>query len=63
MTTRGDVENLKYKTELENTTDSMEKDGLWVQVNVREVEQWERAVSNEAEHISGVVYLYRKSSD
>nr|XP_023660476.1 methyltransferase-like protein 27 [Paramormyrops kingsleyae] len=64
ITTRGDVDNLKYRTELENTFDSMVQDALWVQVDVREVEQWERAVSNkEAEHIPGVVYLYRKSSD
>ncbi|XP_048839396.1 methyltransferase-like protein 27 [Brienomyrus brachyistius] len=64
MTTRADVKNLKYKTELENTIDGMEQDGLWVRVDVREVEQWERAVSNmEAGHIPGVVYLYRKSLD
>ncbi|CAG08869.1 unnamed protein product [Tetraodon nigroviridis] len=61
MTTRGNDDNLEYKAALKGELEQMEQEGLWTYVEVAEVEEWERAVS-EKEHgyIPGVVYLYRK---
>ncbi|CAN9501127.1 unnamed protein product [Ophioblennius macclurei] len=62
MTTRGNRDNLQYKTGLEALLKQMEEEeGLWTRVEVTEVKEWERAVSeHEDGYISGAVYLYRK---
>lgn len=62
MTTRSNHDNLEYKASLEHELKQMEQEGLWISVEVTEVEDWERAVS-EKEHgyISGAVYLYKKT--
>ncbi|KPP57903.1 hypothetical protein Z043_124325 [Scleropages formosus] len=61
MTTRANAENQEYKRQLERVMAEMEQEGLWTCVDVVEVEQWERAVSDhETGYISGVVYLYKK---
>lgn len=62
MTTRSNQDNLEYKASLEHELEQMEQEGLWISVEVTEVEDWERAVS-EKEHgyISGAVYLYKKT--
>lgn len=62
MTTRSNENNMQYKTSLERQLKLMEEEGLWSCVNVTEVEEWERAVSEHKEgYISGSVYLYRVS--
>lgn len=62
MTTRSNQDNLEYKASLEHELKQMEQEGLWICMEVTEVEDWERAVS-EKEHgyISGAVYLYKKT--
>ncbi|KAJ1184930.1 hypothetical protein NDU88_001726, partial [Pleurodeles waltl] len=67
LTTRCNSSNLRYKAHLEEVLQEMESKGLWVQVDVLEVEDWEKATSAQeaklgTEFISGVVYLFRKSS-
>lgn len=61
MTTRSNRDNVEYKAALERELKQMEQEGLWTCVEFTEVEDWERAVS-EQEHgyISGAVYLYKK---
>ncbi|KAM8742524.1 methyltransferase-like protein 27 isoform 2-T2 [Acanthopagrus schlegelii] len=61
MTTRSNDDNLQYKSSLERELKQMEEEGLWTCVERSQVEDWERAVS-EQEHgyISGVVYIYKK---
>lgn len=61
MTTRSNNDNLQYKSSLERELKQMEEEGLWTCVERSQVEDWERAVS-EQEHgyISGVVYIYKK---
>ncbi|XP_039612895.1 methyltransferase-like protein 27 [Polypterus senegalus] len=62
MTTRANNSNIQYKDQLESLQRSMEEKGMWEKIAVREVEKWERAVSeNDCVYISGVVYLYRKT--
>lgn len=61
MTTRSNVDNVEYKAALERELKQMEHEGLWTCVEVTEVQDWERAVSEHEEgYISGVVYLYKK---
>lgn len=61
MTTRSNVDNVEYKAALELELKQMEHEGLWTCVEVTEVQDWERAVSEHEEgYISGVVYLYKK---
>ncbi|TNN48301.1 Williams-Beuren syndrome chromosomal region 27 protein [Liparis tanakae] len=61
MTTRSNLENLEYKAALDRELKQMEDEGLWTCVEVAEVEDWERAVSEQEDgYIPGVVYLYRK---
>ncbi|XP_034406697.1 methyltransferase-like protein 27 [Cyclopterus lumpus] len=61
MTTRSNLKNVEYKAALEHELKQMEDEGLWTCVEVAEVEDWERAVSEQENgYISGVVYLYRK---
>ncbi|XP_070699933.1 methyltransferase-like protein 27 [Pempheris klunzingeri] len=61
MTTRSNKDNLEYKAALECELKRMEEEGLWTCVDVTEVEDWERAVSEvEDGYISGAVYLYKK---
>ncbi|XP_018416737.1 PREDICTED: Williams-Beuren syndrome chromosomal region 27 protein [Nanorana parkeri] len=65
LTTRSNVSNLKYKADLEEVMSAMQSKGLWEQVSVQEVEQWEKAVSEkevtlESDYIPGVIYIYRK---
>ncbi|XP_073335525.1 methyltransferase-like protein 27 [Pagrus major] len=61
MTTRSNHDNLEYKASLERELKQMEEEGLWTCVEVSQVVDWERAVS-EQEHgyIPGAVYLYKK---
>uniref|UniRef100_UPI0037E7C8FF methyltransferase-like protein 27 isoform X1 n=1 Tax=Semicossyphus pulcher TaxID=241346 RepID=UPI0037E7C8FF len=61
MTTRGNCDNLDYKAALERELKQMEEEGLWSCVEVTEVEEWEKAVSEKEEgYIPGAVYLYKK---
>ncbi|KAM7374434.1 hypothetical protein PAMP_007091 [Pampus punctatissimus] len=61
MTTRSNHDNLEYKAALERELKQMEEEGLWCCVDVTDVEDWERAVSEEEDgYISGSVYLYKK---
>ncbi|XP_023252857.1 methyltransferase-like protein 27 isoform X1 [Seriola lalandi dorsalis] len=61
MTTRSNRDNLEYKGALERELKQMEEEGLWSCVEVTEVEDWERAVSEQEDgYISGAVYLYKK---
>ncbi|KAM3933685.1 methyltransferase-like protein 27 [Leptodactylus fuscus] len=67
MTTRSNISNLQYKAELEKEMSSLQTKGLWEQVLVQEVEQWEKAISEkeiteESDYIPGVIYIYRKIS-
>uniref|UniRef100_A0A671TM77 Methyltransferase like 27 n=1 Tax=Sparus aurata TaxID=8175 RepID=A0A671TM77_SPAAU len=61
MTTRSNHDNLQYKASLERELKQMEEEELWTCVESSQVEDWERAVS-EQEHgyISGAVYIYKK---
>ncbi|KAJ3588632.1 hypothetical protein NHX12_009486 [Muraenolepis orangiensis] len=62
MTTRSNQDNVQYKASLEQQLKLMEEEGLWSCVNVGEVEEWERAVTEHEEgYIRGCVYLYRVS--
>ncbi|XP_062340927.1 methyltransferase-like protein 27 [Osmerus eperlanus] len=62
MTTRGNHDNVDYKASLEHELDLMEVEGLWCRVMVTEVENWERAVSDQEDgYIPGAVYLYQRS--
>ncbi|XP_051257077.1 methyltransferase-like protein 27 [Dicentrarchus labrax] len=61
MTTRSNCDNVDYKVSLERELKQMEEEGLWTCVDVTEVEDWERAVSEQEDgYISGAVYLYKK---
>ncbi|XP_040908325.1 methyltransferase-like protein 27 isoform X4 [Toxotes jaculatrix] len=61
MTTRSNRDNLEYKGTLEHELKQMEEEGLWSCVEVTEVEEWEKAVSEQEDgYISGTVYLYKK---
>lgn len=61
MTTRSNSDNLDYKAALERELKQMEDEGQWTCVEVAEVEEWERAVSEQEEgYISGAVYIYKK---
>ncbi|KAG7224607.1 hypothetical protein INR49_011360, partial [Caranx melampygus] len=56
MTTRSNCDNLEYKGALEHELKQMEEEGLWSCVEVTEVEDWERAVSEQEEgYISGAL--------
>lgn len=61
MTTRGNEDNLEYKAELEKMIKTLEEEDKWSRVTVVEVEEWERAVSEEDGYIQGAIYLYQKS--
>ncbi|XP_069575849.1 methyltransferase-like protein 27 isoform X1 [Brachyistius frenatus] len=61
MTTRSNQDNVEYKAALESELRQMEEEGLWTRVEVTEVKDWERAVSEQEDgYISGAVYLYKK---
>lgn len=61
VTSRGDRDNMDYKTALESEMKQMETEGLWSCVEVNEVKDFERAVvEQEGHYIPGSVYLYRK---
>ncbi|XP_008297617.1 methyltransferase-like protein 27 isoform X2 [Stegastes partitus] len=61
MTTRSNRDNLEYKAALESELRKMEEEGLCTCVEVTQVKDWEKAVSeHEDGYISGAVYLYRK---
>ncbi|XP_060115410.1 methyltransferase-like protein 27 isoform X2 [Heteronotia binoei] len=67
LTTRDNQSNLRYKSQMQQLLDDLEQRGLWEKVKVQEVEQWERATSQQeakggSDYISGVIYLYRKTS-
>ncbi|KAJ7996097.1 hypothetical protein DPEC_G00233540 [Dallia pectoralis] len=62
MTTRGNQDNLAYKAALEQEFKLIEEAGLWVCLEVKEAETWEKAVAEQEEgYIPGVVYVYRIS--
>ncbi|XP_068121852.1 methyltransferase-like protein 27 [Hyperolius riggenbachi] len=66
LTTRSNISNLQYKAELEEALTDLQNRGLWEQILVQEVEQWEIAVSEKevtqkSDYIPGVIYIYRKS--
>ncbi|XP_039549557.1 methyltransferase-like protein 27 [Pimephales promelas] len=62
MTTRGNADNWQYKAELEKMIRALEEEQKWSRVTVVQVEEWERAVSEEGSgYIPGVIYLYQKS--
>jgi len=62
MTTRGNADNQQYKAELEKMIRSLEEEQKWSRVTVVQVEEWERAVSEEdSGYIPGAIYLYQKS--
>ncbi|NXH16678.1 MET27 protein, partial [Bucco capensis] len=65
LTTRSNPSNLRYKAELEAVLERLEKQGAWQKVLAQEVENWERATSEEestqgTSYISGVIYIYQK---
>ncbi|XP_022063817.1 methyltransferase-like protein 27 isoform X1 [Acanthochromis polyacanthus] len=61
MTTRTNRDNLEYKAALDSELKQMEEEGLWTCVEVTQVKDWEKAVSeHEDGYISGAVYLYMK---
>uniref|UniRef100_A0A3P8TM37 Methyltransferase like 27 n=1 Tax=Amphiprion percula TaxID=161767 RepID=A0A3P8TM37_AMPPE len=61
MTTRSNRDNLEYKAALDSELRQMEEEGLWTCVEVTQVKDWEKAVSeHEDGYISGAVYLYEK---
>ncbi|XP_047235095.1 methyltransferase-like protein 27 isoform X1 [Girardinichthys multiradiatus] len=61
MTTRSNYDNLEYKAALESELRQIEEEELWTCLEVTEVEDWERAVSEEEDgYISGAVYVYKK---
>ncbi|XP_032433065.1 methyltransferase-like protein 27 isoform X2 [Xiphophorus hellerii] len=61
MTTRSNQDNLEYKAALDSELRKMEEEELWTCLEVTEVKDWERAVSEKEDgYISGVVYLYKK---
>ncbi|XP_014832771.1 PREDICTED: Williams-Beuren syndrome chromosomal region 27 protein-like isoform X1 [Poecilia mexicana] len=61
MTTRSNQENSEYKAALDSELRKMEEEELWTCLEVTEVKDWERAVSEKEDgYISGVVYLYKK---
>lgn len=62
MTTRGNAVNQEYKAELEKMIKALEEEQKWSRVTVVEVEEWERAVSEQdTGYIPGAIYLYQKS--
>lgn len=62
MTTRGNADNLEYKVELEKMIKTLEEEDKWRRVTVVEVEEWERAVSQQDDgYIPGTIYLYQKT--
>ncbi|XP_016357021.1 methyltransferase-like protein 27 [Sinocyclocheilus anshuiensis] len=61
MTTRGNPDNRKYKAELEQMIRALEEEQKWSRVTVVEVEEWEKAVSEQdSGYIPGAIYLYQK---
>ncbi|XP_075052722.1 methyltransferase-like protein 27 isoform X2 [Mixophyes fleayi] len=67
LTTRGNISNLQYKAELEKAMSDLQNKGFWEQISVQEVEQWEKAtsedeVTQESDYIPGIIYLYRKTA-
>ncbi|XP_042354535.1 methyltransferase-like protein 27 [Plectropomus leopardus] len=61
MTTRNNEDNVEYKVALECELKQMEHEGLLTCVEVTEVGDWERAVSEQEDgYIAGTVYLYKK---
>ncbi|KAI4878777.1 hypothetical protein NFI96_028784 [Prochilodus magdalenae] len=62
MTTRGNADNLEYKSEMECMIRKMEEEKRWSCITVNEVEEWERAVAeHESGYIPGAVYLYQRT--
>ncbi|XP_063812251.1 methyltransferase-like protein 27 [Pseudophryne corroboree] len=67
LTTRSNFSNLQYKCDLEKAMSDLQNKGLWEQISVEEVEQWERAtseteVTKDSDYIPGIIYLYRKTA-
>ncbi|KAJ7308967.1 hypothetical protein JRQ81_008249 [Phrynocephalus forsythii] len=65
LTTRSNKSNLAFKARLERGLDDLQRGGLCEKVAVQEVENWEKATSEEESlrgqgTIPGTVYLYRK---
>ncbi|XP_043910102.1 methyltransferase-like protein 27 [Protopterus annectens] len=64
MTTRTNTSNITYWRQLQGMLKQLEQQGLWEQVDVQQVNEWEKAVSEEestgSPYISGIIYLYKK---
>lgn len=61
MTTRNNQDNVEYKKALDQELKQMEEEGIWSCVEVVNVDEWERAVSEQEDgYISGTVYVYKK---
>ncbi len=61
MTTRGNTDNREYKAELEQMIRALEEEQKWSRVTVVELEEWEKAVSEQhSGYIPGAIYLYQK---
>ncbi len=61
MTTRGNTDNREYKAELEQMIRTLEEEQKWSCVTVVELEEWEKAVSEQdSGYIPGAIYLYKK---
>ncbi|XP_030010205.1 methyltransferase-like protein 27 [Sphaeramia orbicularis] len=61
MTTRSNLDNVEYKKALDQELKKMEEEGIWSCVEVVNVDNWERAVSEQEDgYISGTVYAYKK---
>ncbi|XP_051891468.1 methyltransferase-like protein 27 isoform X2 [Pristis pectinata] len=68
MTTRMNVSNHLYKTQLQAVIEEMEQKGLWVKVKVQEIKHWEKASSvhetkQDSTYIPGIIFIYQKSKD
>ncbi|XP_059829113.1 methyltransferase-like protein 27 isoform X1 [Hypanus sabinus] len=66
MTTRRNVSNQLYNSQLQAVIEKMEQKGLWVKVKAQEIEQWEKATSGhetkqDSTYIPGTIYIYQKS--
>ncbi|KAM8977088.1 methyltransferase-like protein 27 [Pelodytes ibericus] len=67
LTTRSNNSNLQYKAELDQELATLQSRGLWDCILVQEMEKWEKSTSKqeaqgESDYISGVIYLYKKST-
>ncbi|XP_077402243.1 methyltransferase-like protein 27 isoform X2 [Vanacampus margaritifer] len=61
MTTRANRDNVGYKAALEAEMKQMEEEGLWQRVEVTDVSEWERGVTDfDKGYIPGCVYIFQR---